>query len=201
MTVAKTCISTFSSLHKGPCKPCIMQAGNLCPLSSFCGHCDACHFLLSVHATRQTPQPHRQRRRKSINGWAYLVIKNKALKALVWQNRLDGYVCNERNTIIYPCFIFFFYDIVGVNLYSVTERKRQADILQIALTWLKRAPPKDSILMFNALQFNQFNEILRGGVVYMVKHVRRYKGIAERDHTSQEIRAGSWMSWRQQLQN
>lgn len=62
---------------------CIMQTGNLCPLSSLCGHCSACHSLLSAHATRRTPQPHRQRveeEEEKIIGWPYLAICDKALK-------------------------------------------------------------------------------------------------------------------------
>lgn len=69
-------------------------------------------------------------------GWPYLAICNKALKALVWQSRLYGCVRNKRTAIIHACFIFSFV-IVGVYLYSITERERQADILEIALTWLK----------------------------------------------------------------
>lgn len=138
-TMAKTCISTFSSLHKGPCKPCIMQTGNLCPLSSFCGHCYACHSLLSAHATRQTPQPRRQRRRKKILiiGWPYLAICNKLERHLFDKaDFMDVYAIKEKQLFI-PVLFFFFGDIVGVYLYSITERKRQDDILEITLTWLK----------------------------------------------------------------
>ena len=60
--------------------------------------------------------------KKNIIGWAYLVINNKALKELAWQSRLNGNVCNERKAIIHHCFISFLYDIIRVNLYSITER-------------------------------------------------------------------------------
>lgn len=89
MVVAKTCISTFLSLHKGPCKPCIMQTGSLCPLSSFCDHCHACHSLPSAHATRRTPQPCRQRGTRKITGWPYLAISNVGLKALYKADWID----------------------------------------------------------------------------------------------------------------
>lgn len=98
--------------HEGACKLCIMQTGNLCPLiGSLCGHRAACEPLVSAHATQRTLQPHRQRRRQNTIGRTYL-----ALKALAW---LDG------------C------DSVGGYLCWITERKRQAGILEIALTWLK----------------------------------------------------------------
>lgn len=167
---------------------CIMQTGNLCPLSSLCGHCSACHSLLSAHATRRTPQPHRQRveeaRRK--NNWLALSCDmwQSFKKALVLQSRLDGCECNKSKAIIHRCF-FFFWDIVGVYLYSNTERKRQTDILEIA--WLKRALLKDRILIFNALQLYQLNRISSEGITCMVKNVRCYKCLAEIDRISQEM--------------
>lgn len=125
MTVPETCISTLSSHHKGPCMPCIMQTGNLCPLSSFCGHCHACHSLLSAHATRRAPQPRRQRRgRRKIIGWPYLAICNKALKALVLQSRLDGYARNKRKAIIHLCFIFLSFEILLGYICTVSLREK-----------------------------------------------------------------------------
>lgn len=83
------------------------------------------------------------------------------------------------------CF-FFFWDIVGVYLYSITEGKRQADILEIALTWLKRALLKDRIWIFNVLQLYQLNQISSEEITYMAKHVRCSKDFAETDHILQE---------------
>ncbi len=125
VTVAKTCISTFSSLHKGPCKPCIMQTGNLCPLSSFCGHCYACLSLLSAHATRRTPQPRRQRRRKKIPviGWPYLAIWTKLERHLFDKaDFMDVYAIKEKQLFI--CVFFFSFEILLGCICTVSLRGR-----------------------------------------------------------------------------
>lgn len=186
--MAKTHISTFSSLNKGPCKPCIMQTGNLCPLSPFCGHCYACHSL--PLCTRNTTDASEEEKKIPIIGSPYLAICNKALKSLVLQSRLGGCVCNKRKAIIHPSFFFFFWDIVGVYLYSINERKRQADILEITLTRSSRALLEDRILIFNALQLYQLNQISSKGITSIVTYVRCYKCFAEIDHISQEICVG-----------
>lgn len=66
--------------------------------------------LVSLHTQRAGHLNHAGREeegKKTIIGWPYLAICNKALKALVWQSRLDGCACNKRKAIIHPCFIFF----------------------------------------------------------------------------------------------
>lgn len=163
---------------------CIMQTGNLCPLSSWCGHCSACHSLLSAHATRRTPRRQTVEEEEK-NNWL-------ALSCDMWQSFkrhlfykadwMDVSAIKEKQLFIT---VFFFWDIVGVYLYSNTERKRQTDILAIA--WLKWALLKDRILIFNALQLYQLNQISSEGITCMVKNVRCYKCLAETDRISQEM--------------
>lgn len=113
-----------------------MQTGNLCLLSSFCGHCYACHSLLSVYTQHYGHFSHAGRKKKKkekklIIGRAYLKICNNALfdKA----SRVDMRAIKEKQLFI-PSFISSFMILLGVYLYSISVRKRQADTLEIALT-------------------------------------------------------------------
>lgn len=187
-TAAKTRICTFSSLREGPCKP--LHNANRKPvpaqLSLWPLLCVSLSPLCSRNTSDTSTTQAEGRRRRRKNNWLALSCDmwQSFKKALVLQSRLDGCECNKSKAIIHRCF-FFFWDIVGVYLYSNTERKRQTDFLEIA--WLKRALLKDRILIFNALQLYQLNRISSEGITCMVKNVRCYKCLAEIDRISQEM--------------
>ena len=162
-----------------------MQTGNLCPLSSLCGHCSVSLSPLCTRNTSDTSTTQAEGRRRRKNNWL-------ALSCDMWQSFkrhlfykadwMDVSAIKEKQLFIA---VFFFWDIVGVYLYSNTERKRPTDILEIA--WLKRALLKDRILIFNALQLYQLNQISSEGITCTVKNMRCYKCLAEIDRISQEM--------------
>lgn len=130
----KICSPTFTSLHKGQRMICIMQAEDVCPLSSFCGHC----YGRQPHERHLNHTGREEENERSSR--SYLSICRKSLKALVGQGMLDGCVCNKRKAVINHCFRHFL---------SCEHQPK----------FIKRTLVKDRILIFNALQLHHTNQI------------------------------------------